>query len=80
MLIAENKKTQLYLNHPEIENYDKQIASVFQSVMKKMIAGEKADFKTAEELSLDLQKQKAEYIKNHNIDISVINPKFACEN
>ncbi|MBQ4156430.1 MAG: ATP-binding protein [Clostridia bacterium] len=79
LLIAENKKTQLYLNHPEIENYDKQIASVFQNVMKKMIAGEKADFKAAEEKSLSLQKQKAEYIKKNNVDISVTLPNFACE-
>ncbi len=79
LLIAENKKTQLYLNHPEIEEYDKKIASIFQNVMKKMIAGEKADFKSAEEQSLSLQKEKAEYIKNNNVDISVIEPRFNCE-
>lgn len=79
MLLAENKKLQLYLDHPKIAEYDKQIASVFQNVMQEMIAGKKTDFKSAEEKSLQLQKEKAEYIEKNGVDISVITPNFNCE-
>lgn len=79
MLLLEGRKIDFYQSYPEIEKLDKQIASVFQSAMKKMLNGEKVDFKIAEEKSLALQNQKAEFIKENGIDISVLSPNFKCE-
>lgn len=44
-----------------------------------MIGGEKVDFKTAEEKSLLLQKQKADFLSENNIDISSIAPNYECK-
>ncbi len=44
-----------------------------------MISGDKPDFKSAEGISLSLQQQREEYIKENNIDISVIEPDFNCK-
>lgn len=79
ILISEKKKLSFYNEYPKIAEYDRQIAAVFKDAMKKMMARDKVDFKSAEKESLKLQNEKYEYIKNNNVDISVIEPKFCCE-
>lgn len=78
-MLLEGRKFDFYQSYPEIEKIDKQIASVFQSAMKKMLNGEKVDFKIAEEESLALQKQKADLIEKNGIDVSVLTPNFKCK-
>ena len=78
-LLADKRKQSLYIDYPELLSFDKEIASVFQSVMKDVISGKQADFSSAEEKSLELQRKKEEYIRANNIDISVINPKIYCD-
>lgn len=78
-MIAQNKKAELYSKFPKIADFDREIAAVFQNLMKKMLGGEKVDFSSAEEKSLLLQKQKSDYLQENNIDISVINPEYKCK-
>lgn len=78
-MIADNKKMALYTEYPELSVFDREIASVFNNAMKKMLSGEKPDFSQAESESLELQKKKADFIKENNIDISVITPDYQCK-
>lgn len=79
LLIAENKKQNLYLDYPKLKQFDKQIADVFNVTMKKIVSGEKPDFKDAEQKSLEIQKAKQDFIKANNINLDDIKPDFDCE-
>lgn len=79
LLIAENKKQNLYSNYPKIKQFDEQIADVFNATMKKIVSGDQPDFKEAEQKSLKIQKEKQDFLKENNIDLSIINPIFDCK-
>ncbi|MGN0173512.1 MAG: ATP-binding protein [Acutalibacteraceae bacterium] len=79
LLIADNNKKEIYSKYPKLSEYDSKIAEIFQSTMKKMISGDTVDFKSAEQESISVQNEKADFIKNNNIDISIIKPVFNCE-
>lgn len=79
ILIANNKKNVLHNTYPQLAQFDNEIAEIFHNAMKKVVAGEKVDFKSAEEKSLAVQGKKSEYIKENNIDISIIEPVFDCK-
>lgn len=78
-LNAERKKQSLYVEHPKLMSFDCRIAEVFRDVMKKVVAGEKGDFEKAKEESLRLQKQRADYIAENDVDISATEPDFNCK-
>lgn len=79
LLIAENKKHKFYLKYPKLKQFDEQIADVFNDTMKKIVAGKMPDFKEAEKKSLEIQQEKQNFLKDNNIDLSVINPIFNCD-
>lgn len=66
------------LEIPEYKSLDKQEALITIEIGKQMFLGNKTD---ALEKQLDFVKsQKAEVLKNHNLDISDFTPKFECNN
>lgn len=78
-IIAQNKKTLLYQEYPELERFDEEIARVFQSAIKSVVSGEKLDFKIAESKSLEIQRKKKAFLEKNAIDLDLIKPLYDCQ-
>lgn len=79
ILIASNKKDKIYAEYPELSEFDKKIAEIFQTSMKDLVAGKDVDFDEAEKLSLGVQQARKEFIESKKIDLSSAEPVFDCE-
>lgn len=79
ILIASDKKDKIYREYPELSEFDKKIAEIFQNSMKELVAGKDVDFDSVEKESLSVQEAKKAFIKSNNIDLSAVEPVFDCE-
>ncbi|MBQ2391603.1 MAG: ATP-binding protein [Clostridia bacterium] len=78
-LLAHSKKVKIYEQHPMLSMLDAQISQTFAGVAGLVLKGDTESVKKASEKSLDLQRQRTEYLKENGIEEDDFNPDYSCK-
>ncbi|MBQ2676220.1 MAG: ATP-binding protein [Clostridia bacterium] len=81
LIIAENNKNMLYMEHSFLADIDREIANTALKITKVFLKSKDVteNINLLKEKNLQLQRQRAEYISANNIDEAAIKPSFNCE-